>query len=54
MGVSSPAGLGVGVGVVPAAAPVGWTDARAGEWPHLPPGIAQPGLGPLAWGKKGD
>lgn len=54
MGVTSPAGLGAGVGVVPAAALVGWIDAQVGEWPHLPPGIAQLGLGPLAWGKRGD
>jgi hypothetical protein len=54
MGVSLPAGLGAGAAVLPAAALVGWTDAQVGEWPHLPPGIAQLGLGPLAWGKRGD
>lgn len=54
MGVSSPAGLGAGAAFVPAAALVGWTDAQVGEWPHLPPGIVQLGLGLLAWGKRGN
>lgn len=52
-GISSPVGVGAGVGVVPAAAHVGWRDARVGGWPHLPPGITQLGLDPLAWGKRG-
>lgn len=53
-GISSPAGVGASAGVVPASARVGWRDAQVGGWPHLPPGITQLGLDPLAWGKRDD
>lgn len=53
-GISSPDGAGASVGVVPASAHVGWRDAQVGGWPHLPPGITQLGLDPLAWGKRGN
>lgn len=52
-GPASPARVGADAAAAPAAVRAGWRGARAGEWPHLPPGTAQRGPGPPAWGEKG-